>query len=60
MQVACAMLAEKRIIDIFARSMTKIKMRIGVQTLRIELKAHDVELDSLDSRIAKRAVAALL
>ena len=59
-QVTCTTLTEKRIIDIFARCMTKIKMRKGVQTLRIELKAHDLELDRLDSRIAKRAVEALL
>ena len=52
-------LAEKRIIDIFARCMTKIDKRKEVQSLRTELKAHDLDLDSLDSRIAKRAVAAL-
>ena len=59
MQVARTTLAEKRIIDIFARCMTKIDKRKKVQSLRTELKAHDLDLDSLDSRIAKRAVAAL-
>ena len=38
--------------------MTKIDKRKEVQSLRTELKAHDLDLDSLDSRIAKRAVAA--
>ena len=59
MQLARTTLAEKRILDIFARCMTKIDKRKEVQSLRTELKAHDLGLDSLDSRIAKRAVAAL-
>ena len=59
MRLARTTLAEKLIIDIFARCMTKIDKRKGVQSLRTELKAHDLDLDSLDSRIAKRAVAAL-
>ena len=59
MQLARTTLAEKRIIDIFARCMTKIDKRKEVQSLRTELKAHDLDLDSLDSRIAKREVAAL-
>ena len=59
MQLARTTLAEKRIIDIFARCMTKIDKRKEVQSLRTELKTHDLDLDSLGSRIAKRAVAAL-
>ena len=59
MQLARTTLAEKRIIDIFARCMTKIDKREEVQSLRTELKVHDLDLNSLDSRIAKRAVAAL-
>ena len=59
MQLARTTLAEKRIIDIFARCMTKIDKREEVQSLRTELKAHDLDLDSLDSRITKLAVAAL-
>ena len=59
MQLARTTLAEKRIIDIFARCVTKIDKRKEVQSLRTELGAHDLDLDSLDSRIAKRAVAAL-
>ena len=51
--------AGKRIIDIFARCMTKIDKGKGVQSLRTELEANDLDLDSLDSRIAKRTVAAL-
>ena len=52
-------LKQKRIIDIFARCATKTDKRNEVQSLRAELKAHLLDLDSLDSRIAKRAVAAL-
>ena len=59
MQLARTTLAEKRIIDIFARCMTKIDKREEVQSLRTELKVHDLDLNSLDSRIAKLAVAAL-
>ena len=59
MRLARTTLAEQRIIDIFARCMTKIDKRKEVLSLRTELKAHDLDLDSLDSRIAKRAVAAL-
>ena len=59
MQVAHTTLAGKRIIDIFTHRMTKIDKRKEVQSLRTELKAHDLDLDSLDGRIAKRAVAAL-
>ena len=58
-QLARTTLAEKRIIDIFGRCMTKIDKREEMHSLRTELKAHDLDLDSLDSRIAKRAVAAL-
>ena len=59
MRLACTPLAEKRIIDIFARCMTKMDKRKEVQSLRTELKAHDLDLDSLDSPIEKRALAAL-
>ena len=59
MRLARTTLAGKRIIDIVARCMTKIDKRKEVQSLRTKLKAHDLDLDSLDSRIAKRAVAAL-
>ena len=59
MQVARATLAEKRNIAIFARCMTKMDKSKEVKTLETELKAHDLDFDNMDSRIAKRAVAAL-
>ena len=56
MQVARTTLAEQRIFDIVAHCMTKIDKRKEVQALRTELKAHDIDLDSLEKRIAMRAV----
>ena len=46
-RLARTTLAEKRIIDIFARCMTKIDKRKEVQSLRIELKAHDLRFGQL-------------
>ena len=47
MQLARTVLAEKRIIAIFARCMTNIDKRKEVQSLRTELKAHDLDFGQL-------------
>ena len=52
MQLARTTLAQERVIDIFAPCMTKIDNRKEAQSLRTEMNA-------LDTRIAKRAMAAL-